>query len=73
MANTKEQFDLLKQEFDAETTRIGEKIEQLAEKLKDGGLSAEEEAEIFVGFSSVAAALKALGRDPEVVEDPLTE
>jgi DNA-binding ferritin-like protein len=67
---TKEQFDSLKQEFDAETTRIGEKIEELAEKLKDGGLSAEQEAEVFAGFSSVATALKALGRDPEVVEDP---
>jgi hypothetical protein len=49
---------------DAETTRIGAKIQTLIDQLAAGGLSAEEEATVLAGLGAAADKLKGIGVDP---------
>jgi hypothetical protein len=69
MAQTKADFTSVLASIDEETTRVGVKIDELVAQLKAGGLSADEEAEVFAGLSAAAEKLKAIGKP--VVEDEI--
>ena len=51
--------------IDAETTRIGTKIDTLVTQLANKGLTAEEEASVLAQLSTAANRLKTIGADPE--------
>lgn len=73
MAFTKEQFDVLRDQINAATNKIAEKIADLTEQLKAGGLTPDEEAAIFADFEAVVATLEGIAADPEnPVPDPVT-
>lgn len=59
--------------IDAETTRIGVKIQTLIDQLAAGGLSAEDEATVLAGLGAAADKLKGIGVDPAdpVPADPV--
>lgn len=73
MAFTKEQFDLLRDQINVATNKIAERIADLTEQLKTGGLTPDEEAAIFADFEAVVATLEGIAADPEnPVPDPET-
>lgn len=63
MATLKTFDDLLKA-MDAETTRIGTKIDELLKKIADGGMTAEEEDAALAEVQALADRLKTIGVDP---------
>lgn len=52
-------------EIDAETTRVANKIDELVGKLAAGGMTDEEEQEVFNALGAVSSRLKAIGTDPD--------
>lgn len=65
---TLQNFKDLLAAVDAETTRIGDKIQELVDKLEAGGMADAEEAEALAGLSAAADRLKSIGSDPS---DPI--
>ncbi len=49
--------------FDAETTRIANKIQELLDKIAAGGMSAAEEAETQAGIQAQVDRLRTIGAD----------
>ena len=60
-----EDFQRALADVDAETTRIGAKVQELLDKLAQGGLSAEEEAAVLAQLGAAAERLKLVAKDPE--------
>lgn len=61
---TKADFDALLAAVDAETTRIANKIQELIDRLGQGGLTVEEEAAVLTELSAASARLRTIGADP---------
>jgi hypothetical protein len=63
---------------DEATTAIGTKLRELAEKVANGGMTAEEEAQVAERLQALAGTLETMGSDPTdpipnpVPEDPAT-
>jgi predicted transcriptional regulator len=62
---TLEEFRQAIRDIDVETTRIAAKIEELTQKIKDGGLSDADEEAVFSEIKAHTERLKAVGKDPE--------
>ena len=48
----------------AATTQLAERIRVLTDKIKTGGMTAEEEAAAWAKFDPLIASLEAMGADP---------
>ncbi len=58
-------FKTLLIDVEAETTRLGTRIDELLAKLEAGGMTEEEEAEVFDGFKAVSTRMKGIGVNPD--------
>lgn len=63
----------LMEKMDNETTRIGDVFTDIFGKLRNGGLTAEEEEALFARGEAHAARLVTLGHDPDNPIPPVTE
>ncbi len=61
---TKTEFDALVAAIDAETTRIGNKIQDLLAQIAAGGLTPAEEQAALDAIGAAAERLKLVGADP---------
>ena len=56
--------------LDAETTRVGQRIDALVARLAQGTLSDAEKAEVMAALTAEADRLKVLGTDPSAPVPP---
>ena len=71
---TKEEFLEKFGEVDTETTRIADKVQELVDKIKTGGMSVTEEAEVFNTLSAHLDRLRTVAVDPDnPVPDPIPD